>query len=494
MAVRSTSRSHQALRALSLCALSAASLYAHGQQGTPLPSAPSVAPASTQSVLNPNLHPELSHDPTQPASAPIAGPVVTFDQALALARANEPGFASALAAARVSQLDRSIARAALLPGAVYHNNFLYTQAADAATGSGNASVVSPAIPAIPRFIANNAVHEYTSQGSVTETIGVAQLTAVARASAAAAVASAELEIARRGLVSTVVSLYYGSLAADRKLAVTQRAAAEADSFTTLTQQRETAREAAHADVVKAQLQQQQRTRDLADAQLQQQHARLELGVLLYPDPRQPFILNSAPTPSALPTQAEIETAARSNNPELKSAAASLQVNSLNVRAARAAYLPDLGLNAAYGIDAAQFATRGPDGVHNLGYSASATLDIPVWDWLSTQHKIRQAQILRDAAKITLSAAQRHLIAQLEESYAEASTAREQLASLDLSVRTAEESLHLTRLRYSSGEATVLEVVDAQNSLTSAELAREDGTVRYEVALANLQLLTGTMQP
>jgi outer membrane protein TolC len=49
---------------------------------------------------------------------------------------------------------------------------------------------------------------------------------------------------------------------------------------------------------------------------------------------------------------------------------------------------------------------------------------------------------------------------------------------------------LTKLRYSSGEATVLEVVDAQNSLTLAENARTDGMIRYEVAIANLQTLTG----
>ncbi len=58
--------------------------------------------------------------------------------------------------------------------------------------------------------------------------------------------------------------------------------------------------------------------------------------------------------------------------------------------------------------------------------------------------------------------------------------------------TAAESLRLTRLRYTSGEATVLEVVDAQNALTTAENAREDGAVRYQAALANLQTLTGTL--
>jgi hypothetical protein len=35
-------------------------------------------------------------------------------------------------------------------------------------------------------------------------------------------------------------------------------------------------------------------------------------------------------------------------------------------------------------------------------------------------------------------------------------------------------------------------VDAENSLTAAELAREDGIVRYQTALENLQLLTGTI--
>ncbi|MGH9598090.1 MAG: TolC family protein, partial [Edaphobacter sp.] len=433
--------------------------------------------------------------PTSSSAAQPSGtmPVaITLDEAILRAKANEPGFVAAVAASRVSNLDRSIARAALLPGVVYHNQFIYTQPANSATGSGNASAQSPAISSPPRFIANNAVHEYVSQGVVTETVGLQQITAVSRASAAAAVASAEMEIARRGLVSAVVGLFYGSLAADRKLAIAERGAQEASSFTVLTQQRETAREAAHADVVKAQLQLQQRERDLADARLQVERSRLELGVLLFPDPRSPFTLTSSAVIPPLTSRAEIDAAATRSNPELQSAMSSLRVSSLDVTSARAAYLPDLGLNFAYGIDASQFAARGSDGVRNLGYSATATLDIPVWDWLSTQHKVRQAQILRDAAKTSLTAAQRRLIAQIDESYAEASVAREQLQSFDLSVRTAEESLRLTRLRYSAGETTVLEVVDAQNSLIIAELGREDGTVRYETALANLQLLTGTI--
>ncbi len=411
---------------------------------------------------------------------------ITLEEAIARARANEPAFAAAVAARGVAALDRSIARAALLPNVSYHNQVLYTQPNGATNGGGPIGS-----QAAPRFIANNAVREYASQGVVSETLGLQQVTAVSRAAAADAVAAAELELARRGLVSAVTALFYQSLAADQRIAVARRAATEAASFTQLTQQRETAREGARADVVKAQLQQQQRDRDLADAVLQAQKSRLDLGVLLFPDPRSDYTL----TPGAiapLPARADVDAAATRFNPELHSALASLRVSTLDVTAARAAYLPDLGLNFTYGIDAAQFAVNGRDAVKNLGYSASVTLDIPVWDWLSTQHRVRQSEILRDAAHTALTAAQRRLLAQLDESYAEASTSREQLQSLDESVKTATESLRLTRLRYTAGEATVLEVVDAQNSLTTAEIAREDGYIRYQMALTNLQLLTGAI--
>ncbi len=427
------------------------------------------------------------------ASAPAASPLaVSLEDAIKRAQVSEPSFAAAYAASRTGSLDVAIAKAALLPTAIYHNAYVFTQS----NGSNaNGAINHPGVGGIqsaPRFIANNAVHEYASQGIVTETIGVQQFTAVARAEATAAVASAEFEIARRGLVGTVVSLFYGSLAADEKVGVAQRAADESNDFTRQTEQREAAREAAHADVVKAQLQQQQRARDLADAQLQQQRSKLELGVLLFPDPSSPYSLTTPTAPPALGTLAEVESAAHLHNPELQSALASLRASALDVRAAKAAYLPDLALNYTYGIDAEQFAKRSADNLPNLGYSAGATLDIPVWDWLSTAHKVKQSEILLGAARTTLSATQRRLIAQLNETYAEAATARDQIDSLELSVKTAQESLRLTRLRYTDGEATVLEVVDAQNSLIVAELAHEDGMVRYRTALANLQLLTGTM--
>ncbi|MEO6924937.1 MAG: TolC family protein, partial [Bryocella sp.] len=256
-----------------------------------------------------------------------------------------------------------------------------------------------------------------------------------------------------------------------------------------TQQREAAREVAHFDALKADLTVQQRKRDLADAQQVEQRARLDLGVLLFPDPRTWYTV-ALPTPSPLPDRGAVEAAIGKANPEVASALASVRAASIGVTAAKATFLPSLVLNYSYGIDAPTFAINAPDQHRQLGYSASATLDIPIFDWFATDHRVKQAQILRDVAKVKLSATQRMLIANTESFFSEAHLAQGQLTSLQETVKTAGDALRLARLRYGSGEGSVLEVVDAQTTLTTSELALEDGRVRFQLALANLQTLTG----
>jgi len=427
---------------------------------------------------------------TAAAQAPTAqGPqTLTLDQAISLATANEPAFAAAFAESQAAKLDRTNAKAAMLPTATYHNGAIYTEPNGVAASRIGQTTGAPS----PIFIANNAVREYSSQGVFNETLGFGQVGAIKLANANAARAEAELEIARRGLVNTVVSLYYGMGSAAEKVTIAERALGEAEHFLDITTKRESARESAHADVLKAQLQQQERQREVADTHLEADKARLELAVLLYPDPNTPFTIKPATAPPVLPDRAGVETLARQNNPELRSALAALQASEAETYSAKAALLPDLGLNFTYGIDATNFGANGPDGIHNLGYSMSAQLDIPVWDWLSTERTIKQSKLRETASKVAVSAAQRRLIASLAEYYAEADAANKQMASFDASVVTARESLRLTTLRYVDGESTVLEVVDAQTTLASAENAQIEGRVRYQLALANLQTLTGKL--
>jgi outer membrane protein TolC len=155
----------------------------------------------------------------------------------------------------------------------------------------------------------------------------------------------------------------------------------------------------------------------------------------------------------------------------------------------------LAVDYWYGIDAPQFATNSVfngQKFSNLGSAAAATLNIPIWNWGATQSRVKQAELRRSQARRELSLAQRRLLAEIKSLYAEAETALNELGGLSRSAELAAESLRLTTLRYTNGEATVLEVVDAQTTAAQANVLYQDGAVRYRVALANLQTLTGVL--
>jgi outer membrane protein TolC len=410
-------------------------------------------------------------------TAPV--PTITLEEALQRARANSPQFQAAVTESKIAHEDRVQARAALLPSLNYNNQYLYTE--------GNGTISG-------RFIANNGVHEYISQANPHDTfnLGLGQIAELRRSAAAEVLARAKAEIAARGLVATVVQGYYALVVAQRRYANAQTAAQEADNFLGLSRKLEHGGEVAHSDVVKAQLQSNDRHRDLREAQLGVEKARLALAVLLFPNFNQDFnVADDLNTTPALPTFADTESRAQSKNPALAAALAAARAAQQEVTVVRSAHFPTLILDYWYGIDANHFATR-TDGFRNLGYSAAATLNIPVWNWGATQSKVRQAEFRRQQARVELSAAERGLIADLHSFYAEAESAHGELEILRASVDLAADSLRLTNLRYQGGEATALEVVDAQNTLVQARNAYADGEARYRLALANLQTLTGTL--
>jgi outer membrane protein TolC len=314
--------------------------------------------------------------------------------------------------------------------------------------------------------------------------------------AAEAVARARAEVAARGLVVTVVESYYGFVAAQQKYATAQRAAGEAQRFFDISQKLEHGGEVARADVIKAQIQLEEQQRELQEAQLEMERSRLELAVLVFPDFNENFaVVDDLQMPEALPSLQEVQAAAASKNPELRAALAAVRAANQEVAVAWNGFLPSVSIDYFYGIDATRFAANGIDlvtgmPVRNLGYSAVATLQLPVWNWGSNRSKVKQADLRRDQARVELSATQRELLAKLQNFYHEAETARAELESLNHSAELAAESLRLTTMRYTAGESTVLEVVDAQNTLTQSRNAFNTGQVRFKVALANLQTLTG----
>jgi outer membrane protein TolC len=437
-----------------------------------------------------NPAPVSAQESAKPANAsPTPALRVTLQDALDRARKNSTQFQAALTTAGLTRQDRTQARNALLPTVTYNNSIIYTKGIPLGT---QAIIGAPVI-----FIANNAVHEYLSQADVHQVFDAAAVANFRRMGAAAAVAKAQAEIASRGLVVTVVQNFYAISAAGLKVEAAKRLAEEGDRFLKITQELEKGGEVARSDVVKAELQARDRQRQLREAQLGYLNARLNLAVLIFPDFNDNFeVAEDLHQPVPLPTLAEVQQRAARDNPDVRAALAAVEQSGHEVFGARAGYFPALAIDYFYGIDASRFAvnTAAPGGrkISNLGSSIVATLNIPVWNWGTTQSRVKQAELREAQSKRELSFAQRKLLAEIQSLYAEAETALNELEGLERSAQLAEESQKLITLRYRNGESTVLEVVDAQTTFATANAAYQDGAVRYRVALANLQTLTGVL--
>jgi len=412
---------------------------------------------------------------------------LTLKDALALAQKNDPQLLAAAYDAKVAQEDRVQARAALLPSLSGRSEYLGTQ--------GNGKLPSG------RFVTNDGVHVYREWAVVHQDLSPGTFTrvAVSRAAAAESIARAKVEIARRGLAATVTKAYYTLLAAQRKYATAQQALDQSRHVLTISQKLEAGGEAAHSDVVKSQLQENAQQQALAEAKLAMDTTRLDLAVLLFRDFDESLsIVDDLDQTASLPAFDEAQNMAARENPTLRAAIESARAAKIDVNVARQAYLPTLTVDGVYGIEANAFALHSTvaaakqDGpLPNLGYFVTASLNIPVWDWGARRSKVRQAEIRQEQAQTELSASQRMAIRNLNGFYEEARTARQQTDLLRGAVQLASESLRLNTLRYQAGEATILELVDAQAALVQARNAYDDGMIRSRIAIANLQTLTGT---
>lgn len=422
----------------------------------------------------------------QPQGTSAAPPVITLQDALDRSKKLDAQYNLAVSNAAVAKEDRVQAKSSLLPNLSQTTQYLGTQ------GNG----VAPS----GRFVTNDGVHVYRAWGVLRQdfTANTFLQTGYRKAQAAEALANARVEVAQRGLSVTVTKNYYALVGAQRKYATAQQSLQQAQRFFDISQQQENVGQAAHSDVIKAQIQLEQQRQAFQEANLAMQTSRLNLAVLLFPDLNENFtVIDDLDSALALPEFPEIQSLAGRQNPELRAAQETLRQASLDVRGARNESLPTLTIEANYGIEANAFALHSTVAaapqfgrLPNLGYYFVGNFTLPVFDWGIRRSKVRQAQAREQQARVELTETQRLLMSNLYNYYNDALTARMAVENLRRASDLAAESLRLINLRYQAGESTALEVVDAQKTMVDARNAYDDAQSRYRVAIATLQTITG----
>jgi outer membrane protein len=413
--------------------------------------------------------------------------VITLVDALEQARRVDTHFQSAVTDAKLAHEDRTQSRNAILP------TISYTSQALLAEGNGGRTTIG-------RFVTEDGVHVYRSWGVLHEDRSASNYlgTTYRQARAAAAIASAKQEIAKRGLNATVTKLYYALAVAQRKYSTAQMASETAKHFYDITQDAERVGQAAHSDVLQAEIQYRQQDQAFQEAELAMESARMDLAVLLFPTLNENFsIVDNLDSAVPLPSFPEAQKLAANKNPDLLVAMQTLYQAKVGVQAAKAAFLPAFFTDSVYGIEANSYALHSVNveeprsgSLPNLGYFITVGVNVPVWDWGTLRSKLHQAEFKREQARVDLSQTQRELLSSLYGSYNEAAVARQAVEDTRHTADLAAESLRLTDLRYKAGASTALDVVVAENTLTQARNSYNDAELRYRVAVSNLQTVTG----
>lgn len=165
--------------------------------------------------------------------------------------------------------------------------------------------------------------------------------------------------------------------------------------------------------------------------------------------------------------------------DIKAAEAQIHAAEHTLSAARYERLPSLSVNGNYGAIGTN-----PSQAHTT-YSGAATLSIPIWQGGRTEGEITQAKAALAQRQAELEDTKSQVESDVRNAFLDLRAATSQVEVAKRNLQVTKETLELTRQRFDAGVTDNVEVVQAQESLTSAELDVINSVFAHNVAKLSL---------
>lgn len=406
------------------------------------------------------------------------GARLSLERAIALALQQQASvFRQAELNERIAAEDLQQSRLALLPRLQAAPTVIYTSPLGGRANAG------------PSFIAANAVAEYQLLFATSGEVDLSgRLRANLRRSRALLTAArAGTAAARRELVLATTEAYYQlALAAARRRAA-ERNLSTAEEFERITELLLSGGEVASVDLTRARIQTAARREELERAQTDETVATTVLRTLIGDDAAQPIAVDDLL--AAAPREDEIERYVAElvrQRPELAQLEAERRAALEEAKLARAERRPQLTYSFGGGSDAGSLFHLG----RNAGVTATVGIAIPIFDWGTSRSRERQATLRAQLAESTLALARRRFGQEFEAARAQALAAIRRARLAGENIKAAERNLQTSIARYRAGEASIIEVTDAQTTLVAQQTALQQAIYDYQVARARLVRATG----
>jgi outer membrane protein len=199
-------------------------------------------------------------------------------------------------------------------------------------------------------------------------------------------------------------------------------------------------------------------------------------------PRQPLAEELSLTPFSMSLD-EAKKAAFSARPELLQFDALLKAQDQLIAVARRNHLPDLLLTSSYGrqnsdLDGRLFPLQ-------PSWQVQVNLNIPIFNGFQTTYQVQQALFTYYSIKEQQRVQRQQVALQVEQNYLNLAATRDAIRANEAAVKAAQENLELHQGRYQVGYAPIVEVTDAQTTLTTAQTNYVNALISYKLAMAQL---------
>lgn len=170
--------------------------------------------------------------------------------------------------------------------------------------------------------------------------------------------------------------------------------------------------------------------------------------------------------------------------DLQATEAQIRAAQYTRSAARAERLPSLSLSADYGAIGTN-----PSQSHGT-FTVVGTLSVPIWQGGRAEGDIEQADAALAQRRAELEDLRSHIESDVRSAFLDLQAATSQVDVARRNLEVTRETLELTRQRFSAGVSEYVEVVQAQESVASAELDYINSVFAHNVAKLSLARAIG----
>jgi outer membrane protein TolC len=185
------------------------------------------------------------------------------------------------------------------------------------------------------------------------------------------------------------------------------------------------------------------------------------------------------------TQEQAVAELRAGGPELEAVRAAERSASASLGSEREAYLPEITVGATMGAYDAEYF---PSALNRSQFVVNVSL--PIWNGGQRELAVARARAERNVARAERDQRERAAAEVMAAAYNGHETARAAIELAQVGVAAASENYRVQRARYREGSTTILDLLEAQVSLSEAEAVLVQSRYAARLALAQIEALLG----